>query len=173
MIFRKISYGKFTLLKHFLNHKKYEVINLKNHFCQPPSNCFFEVHVFSSTFKQPKFLSMSTNSHVKKKVTAVISILFLLPPIVMFMMWTSVGLGSPDMSDVDKQETFLGYFSGLFENIHVVNIVSIILCLVSVIFASRSFQKKLLPLRIIMLITVLVAIFIILFDISQLARKAY
>jgi len=116
---------------------------------------------------------MSTNSHVKKKVTAVISILFLLPPIVMFMMWTSVGLGSPDMSDVDKQETFLGYFSGLFENIHVVNIVSIILCLVSVIFASRSFQKKLLPLRIIMLITVLVAIFIILFDISQLARKAY
>jgi hypothetical protein len=31
----------------------------------------------------------------------------------------------------------------------------------------------LLPLRIIMLITVLVAIFIILFDVSQLARKAY
>jgi len=116
---------------------------------------------------------MSTNSHVKKKVTAVISILFLLPSIVLFMMWNSIGLRFPDMSDVDKQEAFLDYFSGLFKNIHVVNIVSIIFCLVSVIFASRSFQKRLLPLRIIMLITVLVAIFIILFDVSQLARKAY
>lgn len=133
----------------------------------------FEVYVFSFTFKQPKFLSMSTNSHVKKKVTAVISILFLLPSIVLFMMWNSIGLRFPDMSDVDKQEAFLDYFSGLFKNIHVVNIVSIIFCLVSVIFASRSFQKRLLPLRIIMLITVLVAIFIILFDVSQLARKAY
>lgn len=116
---------------------------------------------------------MSTNSHVKKKVTAVISILFLLPALVMFMIWTSIGIRIPDISDVDRQETFLNYFSGLFKDIHVVNIVSIIFCLISVIFASRSFQKRLLSLRLIMLITVLVAIFIILFDVSQLARKAY
>jgi hypothetical protein len=116
---------------------------------------------------------MSTNNHLKKKVTAVISILFLLPALVMFMIWTSIGIRVPDVSDVDRQETFLNYFSGLFNNIHVVNIVSIILCLISIIFASGSFRKRLLPLRIIMMITVLVAMFIILFDVSQLARKAY
>jgi hypothetical protein len=137
------------------------------------NSSLFEFYFFSSTFKQPNYLPMSTNNHLKKKVTAVISILFLLPAVVMFMIWTSIGIRVPDISNVDRQETFLNYFSGLFKNLHVVNIVSIILCLVSIIFASRSFQKRLLSLRLIMLITVLVAIFIILFDISQLTRKAY
>jgi hypothetical protein len=149
------------------------MLSLKKLFLLASEQLLFEVPVFSSTFKQPNYLPMSTNNHLKKKVTAVISILFLLPALVMFMIWTSIGIRVPDVSDVDRQETFLNYFSGLFNNIHVVNIVSIILCLISIIFASGSFQKRLLPLRIIMLITVLVAIFIILFDVSQLARKAY
>lgn len=117
--------------------------------------------------------SMSTNSHVKKKVTAVISIIFLLPPLIQFIMWSSISFRFTNLSDVDKQTTFLGYFSGLFKNLHVVNIISIILCLVAIILASRSFQKRLLSLRIMMLVTVLIAIFIILFDISQLVRIAY
>ena len=116
---------------------------------------------------------MSTNSHVKKKVTAAISIIFLLPPLIFWMMWISVGLRFPGISEVDRQESFLSYFSGLFKNIHVVNIISIVFCIISIILASRSFQKRLLPLRILMLITVLIAIFIMLFDISQLARTAY
>jgi hypothetical protein len=149
------------------------MLSLKKLFLLASEQLLFEVPVFSSTFKQPNYLPMSTNNHLKKKVTAVISILFLLPALVMFMIWTSIGIRVPDVSDVDRQETFLNYFSGLFNNIHVVNIVSIILCLISIIFASGSFRKRLLPLRIIMLITVLVAIFIILFDVSQLARKAY
>jgi hypothetical protein len=149
------------------------MLSLKKLFLLASEQLLFEVPVFSSTFKQPNYLPMSTNNHLKKKVTAVISILFLLPALVMFMIWTSIGIRVPDLSDVDRQETFLNYFSGLFNNIHVVNIVSIILCLISIIFASGSFRKRLLPLRIIMLITVLVAIFIILFDVSQLARKAY
>lgn len=116
---------------------------------------------------------MSTSSHVKKKVTGALSVLFLLPPLIMFIMWTSIGIRFSGMSDVDKQDTFLGYFSGLFKNLHVVNIVSIVFCLVAIVLASRSFQKRLLSLRLIMLITVLVAIFIIIFDISQLVRTAY
>ncbi|MEO6893380.1 MAG: hypothetical protein ABI136_00015 [Ginsengibacter sp.] len=116
---------------------------------------------------------MSTNSHVRKKVTGALSILFLLPPLIFFIMWSSISIRFSDLSDVDKQETFLGYFSGFFKNLHVVNIVSIILCLVSIVLASRSFQKRLLSLRLVMLLTVLIAIFIILFDISQLVRVAY
>ncbi len=116
---------------------------------------------------------MSTNSHVRKKVTGTIAILFLLPPLIVFIMWSSISIRFSNLSDVDKQETFLGYFSGLFKNLHVVNITSIAFCLIATILASRSFQKKLLSLRIMMLITVLIAIFIILFDISQLVRTAY
>src|SRR6185437_3736038 len=111
---------------------------------------------------------MSTNSHVKKKVTAFISILFLLPPLILFIMWSSIGIRFPEMNQVEKEEAFLGYFSALFKNIHVVDVISIIFCLIAIVLASRSFQKKLLWLRILMLITVLISIFIILFDISQL-----
>jgi len=111
---------------------------------------------------------MSTNAHLKKKVTATLSIVFLLPALVLFLIWISITIRFTDMNEIDKQETFLGYFSGLFKNIHVVNIISIIFCLIAIILASRSFQKRLLSLRFLMLMTVLISIFIILFDISQL-----
>ncbi|MGN6248743.1 MAG: hypothetical protein ACTHNG_10315 [Ginsengibacter sp.] len=111
---------------------------------------------------------MSTNTHVKKKVTAALSILFLLPPLILFIIWTSISIRFSDMADVDKQETFLGYFSGLFKDIRVVNIISIFFCLIAIVLASRSFQKKLLTMRFLMLLAVLLSIFIILFDISQL-----
>jgi hypothetical protein len=111
---------------------------------------------------------MSTNSHVKKKVTGALSIVFLLPALILFMMWTSIGIRFSDMNEVDKQDTFLGYFSGFFKDIHIIDIISIIFCLIAIILASRSFQKRLLSLRFLMLMTVLISIFIILFDISQL-----
>ncbi len=91
---------------------------------------------------------MSTNSHVKKKVTATLSMLFLFPALVFFIMWTSIGIRFTDMNEVDKEETFLGYFSGFFKSIHVVDIVSIVLCIIAIILASRSFQKRLLSLQI-------------------------
>lgn len=111
---------------------------------------------------------MSTNSHVKKKVTGALSIVFLLPALILFIMWTSIGIRFSDMNEVDKQDTFLGYFSGFFKDIHIIDIISIIFCLIAIILASRSFQKRLLSLRFLMLMTVLISIFIILFDISQL-----
>ena len=113
---------------------------------------------------------MSTNHHVKKKVTASLSIVFLLPALILFIIWTSITIRFSDMNEIDQRETFLGYFSGLFKNIHVVNVVSIIFCVIAIVLASRSFQKRLLTLRFLMLLTVLISIFIILFDISQLVR---
>lgn len=111
---------------------------------------------------------MSTDSHIKKKVTATLSVIFLLPALVVFLIWISITIRFTDMNEIDQQETFLGYFSGFFKDIHVVDIISITLCLIAIILASRSFQKRLLSLRFLMLITVLISIFIILFDISQL-----
>ena len=128
----------------------------------------FAIFFFSATFKEYKPASMSTNSHVRKKVTAGLSILFLLPSLILYVMWISIGMRHSDMNLVDKQDTFLGYFSGFFKDMHVVNFISILFCLIAIVLASRSFQKRLLSLRFLMLLTVLISIFIILFDISQL-----
>jgi len=111
---------------------------------------------------------MSTKSHVPGKVTAALSIVFLVPPLILFIMWTSIGLRYSDMDNSDKIDAFLDYFSGLFKSIHVINVISIALCLVSIVLASKSFKKHLLSIRVLMLITVLVSIFLILFNITQL-----
>lgn len=111
---------------------------------------------------------MSTKSHVPGKITAALSIVFLLPPLILFMMWASIGLRYSDMDNNNKIDTYLGYFGGIFKNIHVINLISIICCLVAIVLASRSFKKHLLSIRVLMLITVLLAIFIIMFDIFQL-----
>ena len=124
-------------------------------------------------WRENKIFKMSTNSHVKKKVTAALAVIFLLPALIFFIMWTSIGMRFPGLSNVDKQEAFLDYFSGIFSNVHVINVISIVLCLVAIILASRSFQKRLLWLRLLMLITVLICIFIILFNVSQLVTIAY
>jgi hypothetical protein len=111
---------------------------------------------------------MSTKSHVPGKVAAALSIVFLLPPLIFFMMWISIGLRYSDMNSIEKNDTFLGYFGGLFVNLYVINLISIICCLVAIVLASRSFKKHLLSIRVLMLITVLVAIFLMMFDIFQL-----
>lgn len=111
---------------------------------------------------------MSTKSHVHGKITAAVSILFLLPPLILYLIWVSIGLRSTDMSISDKIDTYVGYFSGLFTNIHVINAIAILCCIITIILASRSFKKHLLSIRVLMLITVLLAIFLILFNITLL-----
>ncbi|MEO8721470.1 MAG: hypothetical protein ABI297_01845 [Ginsengibacter sp.] len=111
---------------------------------------------------------MSTKSHVRGRVTAALSIAFLIPPLILFMMWVSIGMRRSSIDANDKIDIYLGYFGGLFNDLHVINIVSIVFCLVSIVLASKSFKKHLLSIRVLMLLTVLVAIFIILFDLFQL-----
>jgi hypothetical protein len=111
---------------------------------------------------------MSTKSHVPGKVTAAIAIVFLLPPLIFFMMWSSIGLRYSDLSDSDKADTFLGYFPGFLKNITTIHIISLVCCIIAIILASRSFKKHLISLRLLMLITVLLAIFFILFNFTQM-----
>jgi len=111
---------------------------------------------------------MSTKSHVPGKITAAIAILFLLPPLVFFMMWSSIGLRYSDMSNSDKFDTFLGYFPGFLKSMTTIHIISFTCCIIAIILASRSFKKHLISLRVLMLITVLLAIFFILFNFTQM-----
>jgi hypothetical protein len=111
---------------------------------------------------------MSTKSHVPSKITAALAIIFLLPPLVLFIMWSSIGIKYSGLSQGDKTDVYIGYFSGWLKNINTIHIISIVCCLIAIILATRSFKKHLLSIRVLMLITVLVAIFILLFDISQM-----
>lgn len=111
---------------------------------------------------------MSTKSHVSKKITAALAIIFLLPPLVLFIMWSSIGWRHSDIGASDQMGTYLDYFPGWLGNINIIHAISIVCCITAIMLAARSFKKRLLSIRMLMLFTVFIAIFIILFDIYQM-----
>ena len=111
---------------------------------------------------------MSTKSHIKRKTTAALAILFLLPPLIFFIMWSSIGLRYSGINATDQMEIYLSDFPSWLGNIDTIHAISITCCIVAIILAARSFKKHLLSIRVLMLFTVIVAIFIILFNIYQM-----
>ncbi|HEY5367826.1 MAG TPA: hypothetical protein VIJ75_02450 [Hanamia sp.] len=111
---------------------------------------------------------MSTNSHIQKKTTALLAVLFLLPALIFLIMWSSIGLRYSDINAVDQMDFYLADFPTWLRNINTIHAISIVCCITAIILAARSFKKHLLSIRVLMLFTVLVAIFIILFDIYQM-----
>lgn len=111
---------------------------------------------------------MTTTSHVPSKVSAAIAIVFLLPALIFFIMWSSIGLQGTGLNANEKISAYLGKFPVFMQNLTTINIISIVCCLLAIVFAARSFKKHLLSVRVLMMLTVLVALFIILFDIYQL-----
>ena len=111
---------------------------------------------------------MSAKTHLSRKITAAIAIFFLLPPLIFFVMWSSIGLRYSGLSNGDQMDVYVGYFPSWLRDINAIHIVSIVCCLIAIILAARSFKKHLLSVRVLMLIVVLAAIFILLFDISQI-----
>lgn len=111
---------------------------------------------------------MSTKSRVPTKLTAALAILFLLPPLVLFIMWSSIGLRYSGIDAGEKMDTYLTYFPEWLKDINIIHAISFVCCIIAIILAARSFKQRLLLIRVLMLLTVLVAIFIILFDIYQM-----
>ena len=111
---------------------------------------------------------MTTKSHVPSKVTAIIALVFLLPALILFIMWSSIGLQGSDLNAEEKISAYLAKFPSLIQNLYTIHIISIVCCLIAIGFAARSFRKHLLSIRILMMLTVLVAMFILLFDVYQI-----
>ena len=114
---------------------------------------------------------MTKTSHVPSKVTAVIAIVFLLPSLIFFIMWSSIGLQATGLNAREKVSAYLEKFPVFMQSITTINIISIVCCMLAIVFAARSFRKHLLSVRVLMMLTVLVAVFIILFDIYQLVQQ--
>jgi len=123
----------------------------------------FSIHLNN---QNPQF--MSTSSLVSRKVTAALAIIFLLPALVLFIMWSSIGLRVTGISEDEKMGIYMGYFPTWLQNITAIHIISIVCCVIAIMLATRSFSKHLLSVRVLMLMTVVVALFILLFDIYQI-----
>ncbi len=113
---------------------------------------------------------MTKTHHTPSKVTAVIAIVFLLPPVLFFIMWSSIGLQDSDLNANEKISAYLGKFPGFMQSLTLINIISLICCIFAIFFAARSFKKRLLSVRVLMMLTVLAALIIMLFDIYQIVQ---
>lgn len=111
---------------------------------------------------------MTKSSHISRKATAALAIIFLLPALIFFMMWSSIGLKATGLNAQEKMSTYLDYFPSWLHNISTIHIISITCCLLAIIFAIRSFSKNLLSVRVLMFLAVIIAFFILLFDVYQM-----
>ncbi|MEP6584216.1 MAG: hypothetical protein ABJA90_08110 [Ginsengibacter sp.] len=110
---------------------------------------------------------MATTSHVPSKVTALIAVAFLLPALIFFLMWLSIGFQS-DMNANEKIDIYLHKYPAFMRNISAIGFTSIVCCVLSMIFAARSFKKHLLSVRVLMMLTVIADLVLILFNINQI-----
>lgn len=111
---------------------------------------------------------MSTKSHVSNRFTAVLAIIFILPALVLFAMWSTIGLRFSGLRRYEQIDYFMDYFPNWLQSMATIHAISIICCVIAITLAARSFKKKLLWVRVMMLMVVIVAIFIIMFDIYQM-----
>lgn len=111
---------------------------------------------------------MTKQAKVSRRFTATLAIIFFIPPLLLFIGYSGIGVTSGYMDRANKIEAFLSHFPGWMQNYTAINIFSIVFCVIAIALAARSYKKKLLSVRVIMLMVVLISIFIILFDISQL-----
>ena len=105
---------------------------------------------------------------VSRKITAALAIVFLLPALIFFIMWSSIGIQATGINEQEKMSTYIGYFPTWLQNITTIHIISIGCCVMAIILASRSFSKDWLSVRVLMLLTVVAAVFILLFDVYQI-----
>ena len=111
---------------------------------------------------------MSTKSHVSNRFTALLAMVFFFPAIIIFALWSTIGLRFSGLSRPEQIDYFLDYFPGWLQSMTALHILSMVLCVIAISLAARSFRKKLLWVRVTMLMIVFVSIFLILFDIYQL-----
>lgn len=111
---------------------------------------------------------MTKRSRVSRRFTATLAVICFLPPLLFFIAYSAIGVKYGYMSRNDKIATLLEPFPSWMQNYTLMIIISMILSVLAIALASRSYKKKLLSVRVIMLLIVLISIFLILFDISQL-----
>jgi len=110
---------------------------------------------------------MTKTHHYHKKSLAIIAMLFLLPPLYIQSAWLKVWFSDADANQFEKETGFLRFFPGSL-SVKLIDVISIVCCLVAIILASMSFRQHNLSLRILMMLTVIFGSLLFLLDIFQL-----
>ncbi len=109
---------------------------------------------------------MSSTHKVPKKITAILAIVFLLPPLYIFILWINVY--KQDLSAAQLISEFTYHFPSFMQSYKMIIYFSMACCLIAMILAAKSFKQRLLSLRIAMWLTVMIASLIFFVDIFQL-----
>ena len=102
--------------------------------------------------------------------TAILSIIIFLPALIISTLSASIGFRDGGISHANKEDIFSSYFPDWMNNFTLLHILSIVLCIVAIGFAAKSFKKPLVWERVLMMLITMAAIIIILYDIVQLIQ---
>lgn len=102
--------------------------------------------------------------------SAMLSILVFVPALIISSLSAYIGFKDGGISHANKEDIFSGYFPDWMNNFAILHVLSIVLCIIAMILAAKSFKKPLVWERVLMMLVTMGAIIIILYDIVQLIQ---
>lgn len=111
---------------------------------------------------------MTTHAHTSRRFTATLAIIFFIFPLVLFIAWSGITINHGALTEREHIDLFLEYFPAWMQNFTGITIFSLLCCIIAMVLAGRSYKKKLLSVRVLMLLVVIGAIFFAIFNIAQL-----
>ena len=111
---------------------------------------------------------MSSKGYISKSTTAILALVFFIPPLYFFILWARLGWIDAEM-DVDiKVGRFLGYFPHFLQSISRIHYISIVCCVMAIYLSAVAFKQHELYIRVGMMLIVLFSAFLLVFNIYQM-----
>lgn len=114
------------------------------------------------------FAAMTTHARPSRRFTATLAILIFLFPLVLFIGWSGIGVNHGALNEREQIDIFLSYFPSWLQNFTGITVFSLACCIIAMVLAGRSYKKRLLSVRVLMLLVVIGSIFLIIFNLAQL-----
>lgn len=111
---------------------------------------------------------MTKHKKISKRLTTILAVIFFIPPLALFISYSSISLKYGSVSRVDRIDALLDPFPSWMHNYSAWVTTALVMSIIAIIMASKSYKKRLLSTRVSMLMIVLISIFLVLFYISQL-----
>lgn len=109
---------------------------------------------------------MSSTHKTPKKITAILALIFLLPALYIFILWTNAF--NQDISPSQKISLFTDHFPLHFNDYKTIICISIVCSVIAMVLAAKSFKQPIVALRISMWLTVIIAALIFFMGVFQL-----
>lgn len=108
---------------------------------------------------------MTSTHKIPKKIDAILAILFIIPPVYIYIIWITVA--SDNNSQIQNVKAFTNHFPPIVSSIISLALISISCCILALIFAAKSFKQPLLLLRITSWVVVIIGSFLLFLNIFQ------